>query len=220
MEVGYLPDDFQASADELSDVRQNLPEKRGTFMGYDVPRDVSNYGVDYKYSGKMHRARSVTSQHSPSLVNRLLEFAKEKYPELNGVLVNNYHRPTDRIRPHADDEPELKKEYPIVGIMFGGSRRFIIRPKIKRTSATDKKALKKTVIQTSNRMIIIMGGKCQETHVHEIPPPDVSDSSKTGDDLMERTSFTIRAFNTHDEDDDNENQKNKRLKLDKENKNE
>ena len=99
----------------------------------------------------------------------------------NGCLQNWYH-PEDTIGIHADDERDLQAQYPIFSLTWGGTRRFVLKPR--------DKSLQKVELFLEDGDLLLMGGHCQRTHRHEVPKRRTTKDPPTSD----RINWTIRAF--------------------------
>jgi alkylated DNA repair dioxygenase AlkB len=126
-----------------------------------LPRLTAWYGDperSYTYSG-------IAMEPTPWIP--LLQAIKTKAETLakatfNSVLLNFYRTGADGVSWHADDEPELKKDYPIASVSFGGTRRFLLKHK------TDPTVEKVELILTSGS-ILLMLGTTQEYWLHQVP---------------------------------------------------
>lgn len=148
------------------------------------------WGVSYSYSGSTNEAQP---NEESKMVQLLLRKANELTRPLqtendsspyNGCL-QNWYEPDDTIGLHADDEKEMRQEYPIFSLSWGGTRRFLFR---------ERKTKKKTEIWIEDGDILVMGGTCQETHQHEVPKRRVTMDPPTSN----RINWTIRAFHSPD----------------------
>jgi len=82
---------------------------------------------------------------------------------IDTLLVNWYDSNTrDHIGMHSDNTSALVQHSPILCVSFGVERRFVLQ---------DKQTKEKTVVWPRNGDLVIMGGRCQQTHTHGIPPP-------------------------------------------------
>jgi len=167
-DIGYGSHiDYYAEAWSLSkngwDTLMSLrPEKRGVLFGHTVPRDLQTFGKPYKFSGVNHPSKSM-----PLYIKRLMRRASMLTGvDFNMALVNWYMDGNDSISPHADDEDEIKLDkdgnsYPVACFSFGVTRKFLIKPK--------EKGTKSVPFHLENGSLVVMGGKCQKTHLHSIP---------------------------------------------------
>lgn len=105
----------------------------------------------------------------------------------NCCLVN-WYQPHHHIGLHSDDERELNLDVPIVCLSWGGSRRFLLRPKPGTKDAKSK--VHEVLLRDGD--ILLMGGKCQQEFKHEIPKTRKMDGV-----VGNRISWTIRSLNTH-----------------------
>ncbi|KAL3943616.1 MAG: hypothetical protein SGBAC_002325 [Bacillariaceae sp.] len=118
--------------------------------------------------------------------------------EYNACL-QNWYLPEDSIGLHSDDESYLYSNYPIFSISWGGTRRFLLRPKqLQNTTSSTSNgsnknrtttALEPVEVWLEDGDLLIMGGACQKTHKHEVPKPRKKDPATTN-----RISWTIRAI--------------------------
>ncbi|CAJ1965660.1 unnamed protein product [Cylindrotheca closterium] len=118
------------------------------------------------------------------------------YHEYNACL-QNWYQPDHSIGLHSDDESNLYANYPIFSISWGGTRRFLLRPKEVKTSAKNGTNKQKRVTPAAEPVeiwlkdgdLLIMGGACQKTHKHEVPRPRKKDPV-----TVDRICWTIRAI--------------------------
>eukprot|EP00980_Cylindrotheca_fusiformis_P012698 scaffold3103_cov136-Cylindrotheca_fusiformis.AAC.36 len=142
-------------------------------------------------------------EESPSLpflveqVNQLMKGAMDgttairsgQYHTYNACL-QNWYTPDDTIGLHSDDESYLQANHPIFSLSWGGTRRFLLRPKKKKDS--NKSDAGETVeIWLEDGDLLIMGGQCQNTHKHEVPKQRKKDPPTSN-----RICWTIRAIKT------------------------
>ncbi len=80
----------------------------------------------------------------------------------NSVLLNLYRTGQDGVGWHADDEPELKRGYPIASVSFGGTRRFLLKHKTDPTIA-------KVELPLTSGSVLLMLGSLQQYWLHQIP---------------------------------------------------
>lgn len=169
-----------------------------------------SWGHSYSYSGSTNIARPIEeSEMIQSLIDRANEVtrglfvscskdeemsatanydnetdAKSELSEskpYNGCL-QNWYLIEDTIGLHADDERDLQAQYPIISLTWGGTRRFVLKPR--------DKSLKKVEMYLEDGDLLLMGGTCQKTHRHEVPKPRSTMDPETSD----RINWTIRAF--------------------------
>jgi len=148
-----------------------------------------SWGVSYSYSGATNVARPLEDS---DMVQMLLRKANELTTTIqtendtspyNGCL-QNWYEPDDTIGLHSDDEKAMRQEYPIFSLSWGGARRFLFR---------ERQSKKKTELWLEDGDLLVMGGRCQETHQHEVPKRRVTMDPPTSD----RINWTIRAFHAH-----------------------
>jgi alkylated DNA repair dioxygenase AlkB len=80
----------------------------------------------------------------------------------NSVLLNLYRTGQDGVSWHADDEPELKRGYPIASVSFGGTRRFLLKHK------TDPTLAKVDLTLTSGSVLLMLN-TTQDHWLHQVP---------------------------------------------------
>lgn len=152
---------------------------------HDIPRFERLYGNSaYSYSGIVRQP----DPNIPALVQRCLDYAREKYPpaaQWNGALCNWYMDGSHSIGAHSDAESDLMPGAPIISFSFGASRTFRIKKR------KDFKGIAHATpdIATGHGMMIAMCGAMQKEFTHEIP--------KTKKPTKPRINVTIRAFAPH-----------------------
>ena len=140
---------------------------------YLSPRLTAWYGEkSYEYSGYKWGKNTW-----PKSIKKIKEdIEKLTSLEFNGVLVNLYRNGQDSMGWHSDNEKELGGDPKIVSVVFGETRRFLIR---------DKKLKKnKKEIKFENGDIMLMGSGVQKNWEHSIP--------KTAKNVGERVNLTFR----------------------------
>ena len=95
----------------------------------------------------------------------------------NSVLLNFYRTGQDGVSWHADDEPELKPDYPIASVSFGGTRRFLLKHKTDPTIAKVELAL-------TTGSVLLMLDTTQQYWLHQVP--------KTKKPVNPRINLTFR----------------------------
>lgn len=160
-DVGLTLDEF----DELW--RLEKPSERATINLYGrivtCPRYTKNYLCAYEFSGKVHETAAPSL---PPALEKIFRCSKLICPELNQCLVNFYDA-DGCINKHSDDEPCIIVGSPIHSWTFGpATRQFVLEPKIGYYMPDPVARHKITVVHNS---FLIMGGTCQQTHVHHVP---------------------------------------------------
>lgn len=155
------------------------------------------WGFSYRYSGSLAKPRPIQeSTIIQDLIQRCnaltvdTNLTSENGSSLfstayNGCL-QNWYLPEHSIGLHADDESDLIAGMPIFSLSWGGTRRFLFRPKPSASSSKGEKA----ELWLEDGDLLVMGGTCQQTHKHEVP-----NLRKTMDPpTSNRINWTIRAF--------------------------
>lgn len=167
------------------DLLWNLhPEEYNTIRFFDkeikLPRYTNNYGVDYRFSGTIHKASSTPNEINIIMQNLQKIVMGNNKSLLNGCLVNWYADGNHYIGPHSDSERGIYSNSPILTLSLGATRTFKLIPK-EFISTQYRKDLK-----VNNGDLLIMGGTTQSTHKHTIP--------KTKKCKDRRISITMRCF--------------------------
>ena len=185
LKKGYMPCPPSTFEDLWNEKPTQRPE--GKIMGKPVqfPRFTQAYGMDYSFAGQT----AVSKEEVPPFVHQYHAslFSGEISAAKNGTLVNWYDAEQgDYIGPHSDDERHLVKGAPIFSFTVCDSeshyRRFRLRPK-----RGDGKTL---IVKVENGDLLIMGGRCQLTHKHEIMKP----TKKANEAKGRRINVTDRLF--------------------------
>ena len=191
------------------------PANRHQLQVYGRPvlekRWSQSWGFSYAYSGATNQARPLSES---TVLPRLLETTnglltgsasnnrddgtreeeeqQQQQQPYNGCL-QNWYTPLDSIGLHADDEKSLCKEYPILSLSWGGTRRFLFRrkqPKAKGANLDSNQEIDVEELWLEDGDLLVMGGTCQETHKHEVPKLRKTQDPPTAN----RINWTIRAF--------------------------
>ena len=176
-----LSDQQGLNSDEFVQLWKAKPEEKckikiwGKMM--DCPRYTKSYLKSYKFTGLTHEADTIL----PMQVERILhEHAHTLNCDLNQSLVNWYEA-DGSIGKHSDDTRQLKPDSEIFSYSFGNAKRdFILEPMEKGDGPKYK-------IPLNNNILIIMGGKCQETHRHSVP-------ANKNQNTERRINITFRCF--------------------------
>ena len=143
---------------------------------YLSPRLSTWYGIKpYKYSGYKWEKR----MWPESIVRIKRDIENLTLLKFNGVLVNLYRDGKDSMGWHSDNEKELGTDPIIVSVVFGDTRRFLIREK--------KVKKNKKEILFENGDIMLMGKGVQNDWEHSVP--------KTAKESGERINLTFRLIN-------------------------
>lgn len=145
-----------------------------------LPRYTNNYGIDYRFSGAIHKASPTPKEINEIIQNLQNIVVNDNNSLLNGCLVNWYADGNHYIGLHSDSEKDIYTNSPILTLSLGATRTFKLIPK-KFTQTQHRKELK-----VNNGDLLIMGGTTQSTHKHTIPK-----TKKCND---KRISITMRCF--------------------------
>jgi alkylated DNA repair dioxygenase AlkB len=140
-----------------------------------VPRLVAWHGdpgAAYTYSGTAHEPLPWTPE---------LQWIRQRVEELtahrfNSVLLNLYRDGNDGMGWHADDEPELGREPVIASVSLGATRRFKLRHRRSRMTAS--------TLELAHGDLLLMAGQTQHAYVHAVP--------KTARPVEARVNLTLR----------------------------
>jgi alkylated DNA repair dioxygenase AlkB len=118
----------------------------------------------YRYSGRTF-VPVAWDDRVIELRSRVERAARGRF---NSVLVNLYRNGQDSMGYHADDEPELGPQPTIASVSLGATRRFLLKPRRKRSGPPREFAL-------THGSLLILRGTTQERFVHGVPKePKVS----------------------------------------------
>lgn len=185
--IEYYPDVLKLTPEEYTHLWNLHPEERATFQMYGKTKQMhrwnQSYGRSYAFSGQVARA---AEGETPEIVQRCMGIANS-HESLQGSehafnmsLVNWYKDGMDYISFHSDDERQLIAREPIVCFSFGAARKFRLVPKEGVEGGV------KADLFLEDGSMIVMGGRCQETHKHSIPTSTRVSRS--------RVSVTLRKF--------------------------
>jgi len=194
-----LPENLLPNNEQFLEMWNFHPTERHKVKIYgemkEIPRFQQAYLRDYSFSGSESKSLPL-----PDIFKPYLEWMNSfDYGEFNQFLVNWYQNGENYIGSHADDERQLISDSPIVSITIclGGTfdelgnfnfndnhnipRKFRIRDK-------NKKIIED--VETTNGLVLVMGGKFQKEFKHEI----VKISGKKANLTGPRISITLRQF--------------------------
>lgn len=155
------------------------------------------WGVAYRYSGTVNPARPISA--SPmvaellSTVNDLVEQQLDERPY--NACLQNWYTVNDSIGLHADDERQLRADLAIFSLSWGGTRRFLLRPRQTGEATVE--------LFLGDGDLLVMGGACQVTHRHQVPKWRPTKDPPTAP----RINWTLRAFVDKEENDKQEKKK-------------
>lgn len=173
------------------------PEQRGLIkiMGKEIetPRWQQSYGRDYRFSGMNHPALLIP-EYLQAFVDCATQVVGVQY---NSALLNWYKDGKDYIGAHSDDEKNLSGD-PIFSWTLYPNCGVGVVPRIFRIK--NKTTKQRYDIKLQHGTLVIMGGKCQSTHTHEVikvRKQDYKDANiqehLAGD--QRRINITTRVFN-------------------------
>ncbi len=153
---------FQTLQDQLQ-WEQSEIRIAGRFVK--IPRLNAWYGdanARYQYSGALFSPIPWT----PELLEIRQIIEKASRQQFNSVLANLYRDEQDSVSWHADDEPELGRNPIIASLSLGETRRFLLRPK-------DKKSDERIEIKLPGNSLLLMSGPLQHQWLHQIPKSSI-----------------------------------------------
>ena len=154
---------------------------------------LSNYLYNHVSPGDTTVTSMIPSMYTNADIHRLTRSRSRSRNSNNTnseelpyqVVLQNWYEKYHYIGAHADEIKQHVPGSPIFSLSWGGTRRFIIKPKPKFAHKGHQLEL---MLKSGD--FVIMGGTLQHTHKHEIPPV-----RKTKDPpATRRISYTMRAF--------------------------
>jgi alkylated DNA repair dioxygenase AlkB len=198
IDIFDLPESLSLSKEEFSALWDMHPQNKAQFKSkgeeYETSRYVRAFGKAFFFAGLDHEAAPI-----PPLLQRFLDYANNtKYIQdfegylFNMFLVNWYTDGSFYIPYHSDYGSSFvensKGESVVFSISFGGTRVFSLVPKSD-VSETDVRA-RSVTIPLRNRTVAVMGGLCQQTHLHSI----LRIRGEEGKKIQPRINLTLRIF--------------------------
>eukprot|EP00913_Durusdinium_trenchii_P017080 g16064.t1 len=124
---------------------------------------MSDPGICYEYSGRENMGQT---WHPAVLeIKRKAEegLVKCGLPEVifNSAQMNRYDFPRHTLGMHADNEPDLDRDAPIVSVSFGATRDFVIQDRANESL--------KWVVTLADGAWFVMGGAMQQQYLHGVP---------------------------------------------------
>lgn len=148
-----------------------------------TPRYSQSYGRDYFYAGQTAVSKPIDSH---PVVSALLSLGQKMCPYPFNQCLINWYEADHHLGAHSDNESPLMKEAPIFSVSWGQCRRFRFTSKNK----GDTRIIPSLDLYLGHGDVVIMGGACQQTHKHAVPPVRKKDISIT----ERRINFTLRCF--------------------------
>ena len=137
--------------------------------------------VAYAYAGQVAQASPI---EATAPCGELLAACNAALnADLNSCL-QNWYEPDHWLGDHRDDERALVPSAPVASVSWGASRRFTLKPR-KKMPAADAVPLE---LYLGDCDLLVMGGACQQTHVHGVPKRRKKDEGEPG----RRISWTFR----------------------------
>lgn len=167
--------------EEFEQLWSEKPSKKASIKLFgktiECPRYTKNYLTSYKFSGVEHGAE----EKLPRVLEKIFQYSKAISPDLNQCLVNFYEA-NGSIGKHSDNEKQIVKGSQIHSWTFGPASRFFI--------LESKDGLSRFKVNVNHNTLLIMGGKCQETHIHHVPKK----KGITHENDERRINVTFREF--------------------------
>lgn len=183
--IEYYPKRIKCTNVELG---IEFPAKRSECMVYGktyrVPRDqvVVFFDEKFDYTYSNHRVPSV--EPTPDVLKIRDEIERLTGTKYNFVLINRYIDGADGVGWHADDEPTIDQEKPIVSVSLGCLRDFDVR------FTANPKAKKRYKLTHGD--VVVMKPGSQSVLQHTIP-------KRSKDKCTTRVNLTFRCLKkSHD----------------------
>ncbi|MBM5807121.1 MAG: alpha-ketoglutarate-dependent dioxygenase AlkB [Cyanobacteria bacterium M_surface_10_m2_179] len=119
---------------------------------------VADPGCTYRYSGLVQSIHPWTAELN-DLRDRLQQLLGVRF---NSLLLNRYRNGADRMGWHADDEPELDDQAPIVSLSLGVARDLRFRPRSGSEAAF--------AVNLADGDLLVMDPPSQRHWQHALPP--------------------------------------------------
>lgn len=150
-----------------------------------LPRFVQAFGRDYAFSGQVAKGARVDS--NPTVCNLVRAISSIMVASGSDLVYDsclvNWYNPDHYIGPHSDAVVDLVPLSPIFSLTWGCLRTFRLTPRNGQHARAVSKSLK---LKLNDGDMLVMGGECQSTHVHELlREKDISGT---------RINFTFRCF--------------------------
>ena len=143
----------------------------------------------YAYAGQVAQASPIEAETPCG------EFLKECNAALDADLnscLQNWYDPDHWLGDHRDDERALVPRAPVASVSWGAARRFTLKPRKKMPASLEADAADAVALELylGDGDLLVMGGACQQTHVHGVPKRRKKDEGEPG----RRISWTFRQF--------------------------
>lgn len=151
-----------------------------------------SWGYSYAYSGSVNQAKPIEEDGSGmvcDLIDRANSLIAGIFPgtsPYNGCL-QNWYGVRHQIGLHSDDERSLKTGFPIMSLTWGGTRRFLLKP---RGDPSFEYRSGDREIYLEDGDLLVMGGTTQQTHKHAVPKHRTTRDPPTSNLI----NWTVRAF--------------------------
>lgn len=151
--LDYCPGFLTGQAQVFEELRRNVSWKHERRQMYDRVVDVP-------------RLMGGVPQGSPTerLLQQLGERLSQRYSRtLASISLAYYRDGKDSVAPHGDKMGPLIPDTVIAILSLGEPRRFVLSPAGKHTREETR------VFHLGSGDLLVMGGSCQQTHVHGVP---------------------------------------------------
>lgn len=130
------------------------------------PRLIAWAGeMPYRYSG-----RTLAPAARPACLEQVWRLAEAfAGVSFNHVLMNRYRTGEDSMGWHADAEPELGQNPPVLSVSLGATRRFLMKPKPHCQSLAALPAEPAREWRLTDGAVLFMGGSTQHHYRHSVP---------------------------------------------------
>jgi len=184
-----IPSKYIDNAYEL--LSKEFPQEKYTLnmAGREVlaPRLMVGFSVRYNFNIVTEDVREIKES---AVLQGIIDWANRIFKsflnghEFNSALLNHYRNGEEYIGYHSDNTQRLYKHSPVFTLTLsanpeGEQRKFYLK-NIKNSHVSK--------IDCEHGQVLIMGGKCQETHKHSVPKI----SGKRAPDVPGRISITLR----------------------------
>ena len=135
--------------------------------------------VSYAYAGQVAQATPIEA--TAPCGEFLAECNAALGSDLNSCL-QNWYEPDHWLGDHRDDERALVPSAPVASVSWGAARRFTLKPRKKMPASLEADAADAVALEPylGDGDLLVMGGACQQTHVHGVPKRRKKDEGEPG----------------------------------------